>query len=83
MKPYVQKQTTSTLVGADSLDQIRMSPHDRRMAKITLGQAELIVAILIRAYQDLREVFELIGRGARALAHHSKASAKTPEFRLP
>ena len=83
MKANTQKHATNTLVSADSLDRIRMSPGDRRTAKITLGQAELIAAMLIRAYQDLREVFELIGRGARALAHHSKTSAKTPEFRLP
>jgi len=81
MKPY--QQATSTLDSVESLDQIRMSPDARRMARVTLRQAELITAILIRTYQDLREVFGLIGHGARALAHHSKVTAKTPEFRLP
>jgi hypothetical protein len=66
-------QTMNRLYPAESLDQIRMSPHRHRMALESLRQAESIVAMLTRAHQDLRQVFGLIGRATRALAHGGKS----------
>lgn len=77
MKPSEHGTNSSSMV--DRLDQIRMSPHERRMARASLGQAELLADMLLRANEDLRRVFGLVTRGISALARRSKVPAATPE----
>ena len=81
MKSY--EQANSSMGAEDALENVNIKPDQLRTARATLRQAELITDTLIRANQDLDYVFALIARGARALGHHSKVSAKTPEWRLP
>jgi hypothetical protein len=81
MKPY--EQASNSMGAGDGLAHVRMSPDQLRTARATLRQAELIADTLIRANQDLHQLFALIGRGIGALARHSKVSASKPEWRLP
>jgi len=81
MKSHEQ---ASNSMGADNgLAHVRMSPDQRRAARATLRQAELIADMLIRANQDLHHAFAMIARGISALTRHSKVSAAKPEWRLP
>jgi hypothetical protein len=81
MKAY--EPATNSLSTVARLDQIRMNPDARRMARASLRQAELIAEMLMRANEDLRHVFGFIGRGISALARRSKVSPVAPEWRLP
>ena len=77
MKPY--EQATNSLSTLDRLDQIHMSPGERRMARAYLRQGELLADILMRVDADLRHVFGLVGRGIGAFARRSKVPVVTPE----
>lgn len=46
--------TTSTI---DGLEQVRMNPEQRRLARASVRQAELLVEWLVRGYELLRQVF--------------------------
>jgi hypothetical protein len=81
MKSY--GQAGNSMGADDGLAHIRMRPDQLRTARATLHQAELIADMLIRANQDLHQLFALIGRGISALARHGKVSATKPEWRLP
>ena len=81
MKPY--EQATNSLSTVDRLDQIRMSPDERRTARASMRQAELIADVLMRANEDLRHVFGLVGRAISALARRGKVSPAVAEWRLP
>ncbi len=81
MKPY--EQATNSLSTVVRLDQIRMSPDKRRIARASMRQAELIANMLMRANDDLRRVFGLVGRAISALARRSKGSPVTAGWRLP
>lgn len=77
MKPY--EQTTNSVSAVDQLDQIRMSPAERKMAKAYLRLAELLADMLMRVDAELRRACGFVGRGVVALAHRSKVSAVRPE----
>lgn len=78
MKPY--EPATNSLSTLDRLDQIRMSPGERRMARAYLWQAELLADILMRVDAYLRHVFGFVGHGIRAaFARRRKVRAATPE----
>jgi hypothetical protein len=77
MKAY--EHATNSLGAVDRLDQIRMSPAERRMALASMRQAELIAEMLIRANEDLRQVFGFVRRVIGVLAHRSKVPAVRPE----
>jgi hypothetical protein len=81
MKPY--DPATSRQTNADRLDAIRLSPSERRTARASMRQAELIVDMLIRANDDLRKCFEFVARGIGALARRRKVSAVGPKCRAP
>jgi hypothetical protein len=77
MKPY--EPATNRLNTLDQLDQVRMSPSERRMAKACLRQAALLAAMLIRLDPELRPVLGFAGHGIGALARRCKVRALTPE----
>jgi hypothetical protein len=78
MKPY--EPATSSLSTLDRLDQVRMSPGERRMARAYLRQAELLAEILMRVDADLRHVFGFVGaRLQRFCTRRSKVPAVAPE----
>jgi hypothetical protein len=81
MKPSEQAANGSGTI--DRLDRIRMSPDERRMARASMHQAELIADMLMRANEDLRHILGFIGRGIGALARRSKVSPAAPQWRLP
>jgi len=76
MKPY--EQATNSVSACHQLDQVRMSPAERRMARAYLRQAELLADLLLCADADLRRVFGFVGRGISALAHRSKLPPVRP-----
>lgn len=67
----------------DCLDQIGMRPSQRRMARASLRQAELIVDMLIRANNDFCCVLGFVGRGIDALSRRNKVSQAAPKLRTP
>jgi hypothetical protein len=67
----------------DGLDQVRMNPEQRRLARASVRQSELLVESLVRGNELLRQVFGFIRRGIGTLARHSKVSPLAPERRLP
>ncbi len=77
MKPY--EQAINSVSTRYQLDQVRMSPDERRMARAYLRQAELLADVLMRVDAELRRVFGFVGRGMGAVARRSKAPAVTPE----
>ena len=78
MKPY--EQATNRINTLDQLDQLHMSPGERRMARAYLRQAELIAAILMRADAELRAAFGYAGRGIGALVRRGKVPGARPEL---
>lgn len=76
-------QVTENVIATDRLDHIRLSPGERRAAQSSLRQGELIAEMLIRANEDLRRLFSLIGRGVGAVLNRNKPSTTTPVWRLP
>jgi hypothetical protein len=74
---------TNSLSPGDCLDRIRMSPDQRRMARASMRQAELIVDMLMRANDDLRRIFGFIGHGIGAVARRGKLVPAAPEWRSP
>jgi hypothetical protein len=81
MKPY--ERLASMTSSVDRLDQIRMSPGKRRIARTSMRQAELIADMLMRANDGLRYVLVSIGRGIGAVARRSKSSPGMPKWRAP
>ena len=77
MRPQVQ--ATSRLSTLAQLDQIRMSPGERRVARAYLRQAELLADMLMRIDADLRHAFAFAWRGIGALAGRGKVAAVRPE----
>ena len=77
MKAY--KQTKKSMSTADSLDQIRMSPAEHRLARASLRQGELLAEMLMRANAVLRQVIGRMGRGMGVLARRSKLPAVRPD----
>jgi hypothetical protein len=77
MKPYAE--VTNSLSTLDCLDQIRMSPSERLMARACLRKAELLADILLEVGADLRYLFGFVGCGFGAFARRRKASAVPPE----
>ena len=77
MKPY--EQATNRLTTRDQLDQVRMSPGERRMARAYLRQAELLAEMLMRMGAELRRVFGVIGRGIGAVAGRGRVVAARPD----
>lgn len=77
MKPY--EQATNRLSTCDQLDQVRMSPGERRMAEAYLRQAELLADMLMRVDAELRQVFGFVGRGIGAIAGRAKVPGVRPE----
>jgi hypothetical protein len=75
MKPYEQARL-STL---DQLDQVHMSPSERRMARAYLRQAELLADVLMRLDANIRHAFGVIGRGLGAVTSRGKISAASSE----
>lgn len=63
----------------DRLNQIRMSPSERRMAKAYLHQAELLVDMLMWVDAELRRVLWFVGQGIGVLARRSKLHAAMAE----
>ena len=78
MKP--QQQATNCLSTLAQLDQIRMSPGERRMARAYLRQAELLADVLMRVEADLRHVLGFAWRGIGALGRRSKVPGVRPEL---
>ena len=75
-----QNEPASNRLGAfDRLDQIRISPDERRIARAYLLQGELLAELLMRANADFRRAFGFIGRGIGAFARRSKVGAVKPE----
>jgi hypothetical protein len=77
MKPYERATNSSSTL--DRLDQVRMSPGERRTAMAFLRQSELLAAMLMRVDADLRHLSWFVGRGIGAFARRSKVPAVTPE----
>ncbi len=77
MKPY--EQATNRLSTFDQLDQVRMSPGERHMARAYLRQAELLADMLMRIGAELRQVFAFVGRGIGAVAGRAKITGVRPE----
>jgi hypothetical protein len=77
MRPY--EETTNSFNMLDRLDQIRMSPGERLMAKAYLRQGQLLADFLLRVGADLRRVFGFVARGFDAIARRKKASAISRE----
>ena len=75
MKPYEQAQLSTF----DQLDQVRMSPGKRRMARRYLRQAEFLADMLMRLDADRRRAFGFIGRGIGAVLGGGKVAAARPE----
>lgn len=73
MKPYLQSTNRSST--RDQLDQVRMSPGERRTARAYLRQAELLAEMLMRVGAELRQVFRLVGRGIGAVAGRGRVVA--------
>jgi hypothetical protein len=67
----------------DRLGQVPMSPDQRRLARASLRQAELLADMLIRANEDLRKVFGILRRARVPIPRRSKVSPLAPESRLP
>jgi hypothetical protein len=80
---HLYEQETNSLGAGDRLDQIRLSPAERRMARASMRQAELIAEMLMRANKELRQVFGFVRRCSSSLARRSKASVASPEWKLP
>lgn len=78
MKPY--EQATNSVNTLAQLDQVRMSPGERRMARAYLLQAELLADMLMRADAELRAAFGYAGRGIAALVRRGKVSAARAEL---
>lgn len=77
MKPYEQATNRSNI--CDQLDQVRMSPGERRMAKVYLRQGELLAEMLMRIGAELRHAFGFVGRGIGAVAGRAKVPGARPE----
>ncbi len=77
MKPY--EQATNRLSTHHQLDQIRMSPGERQMARAYLRQGELFADTLMRIGAELRQVFGFVGRGIGAIAGRAKVTGVRPE----
>jgi hypothetical protein len=77
------EQVIESVIAADRLDHICMSPGERRAAQASLRRGEMIAEMLMRANEDLRRLFSLIGRGVGALLHRGKPSTATRAWRLP
>lgn len=76
-------QVIESVIAADTLDHIRMSPGERRAAQASLRQGEMIAEMLMRASEDLRRLFSLIARGVGAVLHRNKPVATIPAWPLP
>lgn len=74
-----QEQATSRLSTLAQLDQIRMSPGERRMARAYLRQAELLADMLMRIDADLGHALAFAWRGIGALGRRGKVPAARPE----
>jgi len=81
MKSY--ERLTSTTSSVDRLDQTRMSPDQRRIARASMRHAESIADMFVRANDGRRYVLGSIGRGMSALARRSKSSPGIPKWRAP
>ena len=81
MKAYGRATLTPSSI--DRLDQIRMSPDKRRIARASMRQAELIADVLVRANDGLRYVLGSIGRGISAVARRSKSVSWNTEMARP
>lgn len=77
MKPF--EQATNRLSTCYQLDQVRMSPSERRMARAYLRQAELLADMLMRMGAELRQVFGFVRRGVGAVAGRAKVPGVRPE----
>ena len=78
MKPKEQlRNSVNTL---DQLEQIRMSPGERRMARAYLLQSELLADMLMRADAKLRAAFGYAGRGIGAFVRRGKVPAARAEL---
>ena len=77
MKLQQQARKTNT---RDQLDQVRMSPGERRMARAYLRQADLLADVLMRADTELHAAFASVGRGIGALVRRGKVPAARPEL---
>lgn len=78
MNPY--EQATTSVNTLDQLDQIRMSPGERRMARAYLLQSELLADMLMRAEAELRAAFGYAGRGIGAFVRRGKVPAARAEL---
>lgn len=78
MKPYKLAKSGSSRLAA-CLDQIRMSPGERPMARVHLHQAELLADRLMRVYADRRLVLGFPRPGVGAFARHSQLPGVMPE----
>ena len=82
MKPYEQAitSTSASVNTLEQLEQVRMSPGERRMARAYLRQSELFADMLMRAHAELRAAFGYAGRGIAALVRRGKVSAARAEL---
>lgn len=78
MKPY--QQAINSVTTLEQLDQIRMSPGGRRMARAYLRQSELLADMLMRADAELRAAFGYAGRGIAAFVRRGKVPAARAEL---
>lgn len=78
MRPY--QQSMDSVNTLEQLDQIRMSPGERRMARAYLRQSELLADLLLRADAELRAAFGYAGRGIAAFVRRGKAPAARAEL---
>lgn len=77
MKPY--EQATNTGRKLDRLDQINMTAHQRRNARASMHQAELIIDALMRAHADLQQVLGFVRRFIGSVARRGKLPAARTE----
>jgi len=81
MKSYAT--ATNSLSALDPLSEVRMRPDQRREARASMRQAEMLTDMLLRVNHDLRHALGFVWRGIVAAAQRSKSSASAPEWRLP
>ncbi len=77
MKPC--EQATNTGRKLDRLDQINMTAHQRRTARASMHQAEMIIDMLMRAHADFQQVLGLVRRVIGSVARRGRLLAARTE----
>lgn len=77
MKPC--EQATNTGRKLDRLEQINMTARQRRIARESMHQAEMIIDMLTRAHADLKQVLGFVRRVIGSVARRGKLPAARTE----